>query len=74
MEFRPLVPELVVSDFGKSINFYASVLGFNIKYQRANPAFAYLEFERSQIMIEERQEDSWVVGKLSIRLGVDSIL
>jgi len=69
MEFRPLVPELVVSDFGKSLNFYASVLGFSIKYQRVNPAFAYLEFERSQIMIEERQEDSWVVGKLEHPFG-----
>jgi len=64
MEFRSLVPELVVSDFAKSLDFYVSVLGFSIRYRRTVPSFAYLELEGSQIMIEERQEDSWLAGEL----------
>lgn len=69
MEWRSLVPELVVSDFEKSLQFYVSVLGFTIKYQRANPLFAYLEFEGSQIMVEELEEDSWLVGELTHPFG-----
>lgn len=69
MEWRSLVPELVVSDFHKSLHFYVSVVGFTIKYRRANPLFAYLELERSQIMIEEIQKDSWVVGELTHPFG-----
>src|ERR1043165_5137496 len=65
MEWRPLVPELVVSDFAKSLRFYVSVLGFSIKFRRANPLFAYLEFEGSQIVIEELEADSWLVGELA---------
>lgn len=69
MEWRPLVPELVVSDFEKSLRFYVSVLGFAINFRRANPSFAYLEFEGSQIMIEELEEDSWLLGELTRPFG-----
>ena len=69
MEWRSLVPELVVSNFAKSLDFYVSVLGFSIQYRRTNPLFAYLEFERSQIMIEERLEDSWILGELAHPFG-----
>ena len=69
MEWRSLVPELVVSDFERSLQFYVSVLGFTIKYKRANPLFAYLEFEESQIMVEELEADSWVVGELAHPFG-----
>ena len=69
MEWRSLVPELVVFNFKKSLHFYVSILGFTIKYERADPSFAYLEFEGSQIMIEELQADSWVVGELSHPFG-----
>ena len=69
MERRSLVPELVVSDFQKSLHFYVSVLGFAINYKREDPSFAYLEFEGSQIMIEELQGDSWAVGELSHPFG-----
>ena len=34
MQFNPLVPELEVLDFQKSIAFYTQVLGFTIEYQR----------------------------------------
>jgi len=69
MEWRSLVPELAVSDFKKSLHFYVSVLGFAIKYERADPSFAYLEFEGSQIMIEELEADSSTVRELSHPFG-----
>ena len=69
MEWRCLVPELVVSDFASSLNFYTSVLGFAINYRRTEPGFAYLEFESSQIMIEEVQPDSWVLDELRRPFG-----
>ena len=69
MEWRRLVPELVVSHFDKSLQFYVSVLGFTIMYKREDPLFAYLEFEGSQIMIEELHQDSWVVGEFARPFG-----
>jgi catechol 2,3-dioxygenase-like lactoylglutathione lyase family enzyme len=69
MQWQPLVPELVVADFDSSLRFYTSILGFEVKYRRANPSFAYLEFERSQLMIEELQDDSWLLGALERPFG-----
>jgi|ERR1051325_9620191 catechol 2,3-dioxygenase-like lactoylglutathione lyase family enzyme len=64
MERRSLVPELIASDFAASLNFYVLTLGFEVKYRRETPSFAYLEREGSQIMIEERHRHSWVLGEL----------
>lgn len=69
MEWRSLVPELVASDFDASLRFYVSILGFVVKYRRNDPSFAYLEFEGSQIMIEELRQDSWVLGELARPFG-----
>ena len=69
MEWKSLVPELVVSDFAASMNFYVATLGFQINYSRVNPVFAYLEREGSQIMLEEQHGDSWILGKLSRPFG-----
>ena len=69
MEWRSLVPELVASDFDASLRFYGSILGFVVKYRRNDPSFAYLEFEGSQIMIEELRQDSWVLGELARPFG-----
>jgi catechol 2,3-dioxygenase-like lactoylglutathione lyase family enzyme len=69
MERAALVPELVTSDFENSLRFYVAVLGFEVKYRRENPLFAYLEREHAQIMLEVRQHDSWVLGELSAPFG-----
>ena len=69
MQWQPLVPELVVTDFNSSLHFYTRILGFTVKYSRAHPSFAYLEFERSQLMIEELQDDSWLLGALERPFG-----
>lgn len=70
MKFNALVPELYVLDFQKSLNFYTTILGFKIEYQRDNPQFAFLSYMESQIMIEEDTEnEDWHTGKLEYPLG-----
>jgi catechol 2,3-dioxygenase-like lactoylglutathione lyase family enzyme len=49
----PLVPELDVSDLGRSLAFYVAVLGFQVRYQRLEECFAYLEREGAELMLEE---------------------
>lgn len=69
MHWQSLVPELVASDFDRSMRFYVSILGFEVKYERAEPRFTYLEREGSQIMLEELHSDSWVLGELTHPFG-----
>lgn len=64
----PLVPELSVSDFQKSLDFYTKTLGFKVEYDRPEKKFALLSFENSQIMINEHN-DTWTTGKLEYPLG-----
>lgn len=53
MKFLPILAELAITDFTKSLNFYVNILGFKIEYQRENPNFAFLSYNGSQIMIQE---------------------
>ena len=71
MKFNKLVPELTVSSFEKSLKFYTKTLGFKVEYQRKNPNFAFLSFQGSQIMIEEKHDcaPEWVTGKLKRPFG-----
>jgi hypothetical protein len=48
-----LVPELEVSDFGKSLEFYVGILGFSVLYDRPERPFAYLGLGAAHIMIEK---------------------
>jgi uncharacterized 2Fe-2S/4Fe-4S cluster protein (DUF4445 family)/uncharacterized glyoxalase superfamily protein PhnB len=68
MKFNKLIPELSVSNFKKSLEFYTKVLGFEIEYQRLESKFAFLSFQGSQIMIEE-VNDNWNTGKLEYPFG-----
>lgn len=67
MKFNSLIPELYVSDFNKSLNFYTAI-GFKIEYKREKPKFAFLSYQGSQIMIQE-YEPEWVKGKLEYPYG-----
>ena len=69
MKRNHFVPELTVLNFSASIDFYINILGFKILYARANPNFAYLEFEKIQFMIEEQHENGWNIGTLEKPLG-----
>lgn len=64
-----MVPELSVSDFAKSLNFYCEILGFKVRSQRNNPDFVYLELEQVQIMLEQIHDEAWLTGELNAPLG-----
>ena len=53
MKFNKLIPELSVTNFEKSLEFYTKILGFKIEYKRDESKFAMISFQGSQIMIEE---------------------
>jgi len=68
MKFNKLIPELSVSNFEKSLEFYTKVIGFKVEYQRKKSKFAFLSFQGSQIMIEQFNEN-WSTGKLEYPFG-----
>ncbi|HFQ5086763.1 bleomycin resistance protein [Vibrio vulnificus] len=67
--WNPMVPELSVSNFANSIDFYCEIIGFKIRNQRKEPDFAYLELEQIQIMLEQIHDEAWVIGELVWPLG-----
>ena len=67
MKFNSLIPELSVTNITFSTKFYV-LLGFNVKYERKENKFVFLEYENNQIMIEE-VNNNWSVGKLSYLFG-----
>jgi len=72
MKFNPLKPELYVTDFQKSIDFYKNILGFTVEYQRENPLYAYLSYQGSQIMIQEldpNEDKAFITGNLEYPFG-----
>ena len=66
MKFNKLIPELSVSNFEKSLDFYTKLLGFKIEYSREK--FAFLSFQGSQIMIEE-VNNHWKTAELTHPFG-----
>ena len=48
-----LVPELICSNFERSLIFYTKVLGFSLRYTRQEERFAYLERDGAELMIEQ---------------------
>ena len=64
-----MVPELTVSDFDESLAFYTRGVGFEVAFSRAEPAFAYLDFDGAQLMISEFHGDGWNVGELARPYG-----
>lgn len=65
-----LVPELSISDFKKSLDFYTKVLGFSIAYQREEEGFAFLTLGEAQIMIDQTGKGrTWKTGEFEYPLG-----
>lgn len=48
-----LVPELSVSDWRKSLDFYRDLIGFSVLYDRPEEGFAYLALGDAEIMIDQ---------------------
>jgi len=67
MKYNNLIPELSVTNINKSKEFYLN-LGFEIKYERPENKFCFLELNNNQIMIEEIN-DNWNVAELSYPFG-----
>ena len=67
IEFNSLIPELSVSNIDISKSFYMD-LGFQIKYERKENKFCFLQLEKNQIMLEE-QNNNWNTGKLEHPYG-----
>lgn len=70
--FNRLVPELTCSDFARSFAFYCGTLGFVRLYGRDVPAFAYLEREGAQLMLEQIADGpngSWLTGAMARPFG-----
>lgn len=69
MYFNKLIPELSVTNLENSLKFYKTV-GFNIKYERKENKFAFLEMNKIQFMIQEiTNNDKWDVAPLSYPFG-----
>jgi len=56
-----LVPELMVSNYDASRDFYVSILGFAVLYDRPAEKFAYLDLDGAQLMIEQ-ETDFWATA------------
>jgi catechol 2,3-dioxygenase-like lactoylglutathione lyase family enzyme len=56
-----LVPELLVSDFAASFDFYVRVIGFAVRYDRPAEKFAYLDLGGAELMIEQ-ESDMWATA------------
>ncbi len=65
-----LVPELSITNFEKSLDFYVRILGFSVVYQREEEGFAYLSLGPAQIMIDQIGKGrTWKTGELEYPLG-----
>lgn len=65
-----LVPELLVSDLQKSIEFWCDLCGFEILYQREQERFAYIARGNAHVMLEEVGAGrNWITGTLTPPLG-----
>lgn len=69
--FAALKPEILVTDFQKSLDHWCEVFGFDIAYQRPDEKFAYLERkEGAQIMLSQRHDDQkWETDALAPPFG-----
>jgi catechol 2,3-dioxygenase-like lactoylglutathione lyase family enzyme len=68
-DWKPLVPELIVSDLQLSLRFWRDLLGFRVLYERPAEGFAYLEREGAEVMLETLSERSWLVDDLERPFG-----
>src|SRR5689334_3190909 len=72
MKSNSLKPELYVSNFQKSLDFYTRILCFKLEYQRSNPLFAFLSYQGSHIMIQEidpNEGEEFITGKFEYPFG-----
>lgn len=64
-----LIPELSISNFAHSLDFYTRVLGFSIAYQREEEGFAFLTLGEAHIMIDLIDNQRWQTAAFDYPLG-----
>jgi len=65
-----LVPELLVADVDRSIEFWCGSCGFVIRYSRPDERFAYITQGSAHVMLEQVGVGrNWVTGELERPLG-----
>ncbi|NYI40721.1 bleomycin resistance protein [Demequina lutea] len=65
-----LVPELLVTDTAKSIEFWCGLCGFRINYQRAHEGFAYISRGTAHVMLDQRGVGrDWITAPLERPFG-----
>lgn len=65
-----LVPELLVTDTLKSIEFWCGLCGFVVDYERREEGFAYVSLGSAHLMLEQRGVGrNWVSAPLERPLG-----
>jgi catechol 2,3-dioxygenase-like lactoylglutathione lyase family enzyme len=64
-----MVPELSVTNYRESLDFYTKIIGFSIRFERETPLFAYLDLDGAQLMIEEDHDTAWLVASLESPRG-----
>ncbi len=70
MKPNSLVPELAITDFEKTVDFYTRILGFTIEYQRVEEGFAYLSLGEAQLMVDQiGKTRTWRTGDFEYPLG-----
>ncbi|HEY7419606.1 MAG TPA: VOC family protein [Ktedonobacteraceae bacterium] len=72
MKSQPLTPELYVSHFQESFDFYTKILGFTAEYQREHPLFAFLSYQGSHLMLQEfdpQEDEAFLTGSFEYPLG-----
>ena len=68
MIFNSLIPELAVSDIGRTKDFYMNVLSFRLEYERPEEKFVFLSLEGNQLMFEQ-DNGNWSTGALEYPYG-----
>lgn len=70
MTQNQLIPELSVTDFHISLDFYTQILGFKVEYQRPEEGFAFLSLDSAQLMIDQLGKGrDWKTAELNYPLG-----
>ncbi|MGL6237109.1 MAG: bleomycin resistance protein [Segniliparus sp.] len=65
-----LVPELLVADTRRSIEFWCGLCGFAVDYQRPEEGFAYLSLGAAHIMLEQVGFGrNWITARLEPPFG-----
>ncbi len=66
-----IVPEFLVTDLRASLDFWCSLIGFQVAFERPDERFAYLDMDGAQVMLEENDptQRQWLTAPLELPLG-----